>query len=449
MNQQPQIEIITKLGPFDVLFGRGSGPNDHEGNVRFRKLVAERKSEYMATNHRVTKAKIAREIVDFVFVENGRFLKKIEADEARMIGLPDGLEAWTGVDEDTIMEKAKQALRQNTNKQKGVSDGFQTLPESMGMRMRTTPEQSTMQQQLSAMPGSNLQPANVGFGVEDLEPIPIPSSSQNKYPSNTVIPGPGQRPRQEPDVDDWQAPNNGSTQQTPLGGFHREPSHVALATPSSQNSMQPPAARGSSGRSGQRTYMEKSMEMGDLMDSFSRTGIRPEERQKEMGNSVETMGTIDPISMSSAADMSIATMSSSVFSIMRPDDGRGGNKLPNEKSTFLSTNEHSFSELEIEDPPSYIQAYKDQGVSDFMSSRILASDASMSINEIGSRRRQPSSIALQEVKEEKFKKAYDSIHDEVNPKSVDSGGIEELGGSSLNLLKGMLMSQDDLGQGDP
>jgi len=71
---QPQ--YVTELRASDVLFGRGSGPNDHEGNVSFRALVLERKAEYMATNHRQTKAKIARDIVDIVYNANGRFLKK-------------------------------------------------------------------------------------------------------------------------------------------------------------------------------------------------------------------------------------------------------------------------------------------------------------------------------------------------------------------------------------
>ena len=107
---------ITELSPADVLFGRGSGPNDHEGNIRFRQLVAERKDEYLATNHRQTKAKIAREIVDLILADHGRFLKKVENADAQELGIPKGLDAWIIVDDDTVMEKAKQALRQNTNK---------------------------------------------------------------------------------------------------------------------------------------------------------------------------------------------------------------------------------------------------------------------------------------------------------------------------------------------
>mmetsp|Transcript_4118 Transcript_4118/g.6061 ORF Transcript_4118/g.6061 Transcript_4118/m.6061 type:complete len:434 (+) Transcript_4118:234-1535(+) len=112
---------VTELNSNDVLFGRGSGPNDHEGNIRFRALVSERKTEYMATSHRQTKAKIAREIVNQVIEKGGRFLKKVEPTEAKRMGVSKGVDAWCTVDDDTIMEKAKQALRQQRDKAKPAS----------------------------------------------------------------------------------------------------------------------------------------------------------------------------------------------------------------------------------------------------------------------------------------------------------------------------------------
>jgi hypothetical protein len=100
----------------DVLIGRGSGPNDHEGNILFRSLVRDRKSEYMATNHRQTKTKIAREVIDTVLAQNGRFMKKIDPAEAKKLGIPKGVDAWCPVNKMTVMEKAKQALRQKAEK---------------------------------------------------------------------------------------------------------------------------------------------------------------------------------------------------------------------------------------------------------------------------------------------------------------------------------------------
>lgn len=123
--QQNHPLYVTTLGTNDVLLGRGSGPNDHEGNVKFRQFVAERKQAYMATNHRLTKTKIAREIVDLVASSGGRFLKKIEDEQQQqrvmmMLGHQHhtvGGDLFEVVSDDTVMEKAKQALRQNAGKQ--------------------------------------------------------------------------------------------------------------------------------------------------------------------------------------------------------------------------------------------------------------------------------------------------------------------------------------------
>ena len=471
------MEIVTQLGPCDVLFGRGSGPNDHEGNVRFRRLVAERKAEYMATNHRMTKARIAREIVDAVIRENGRFLKKIEAEDARVVGLPDGVDAWTSVDDDTIMEKAKQALRQNTNKSKGPSEPFQNSP-APAVASASIPQPCHT---ATAFP----VPPDLGYVADDLEPIPIPSA---EYPGHhDVIPSPTPvREAGQPGINSWPGMGNANAvkQSVPRSsGVNHEQtvqrSSVPVALPSSQhnqkmplpslsessqqNSMQPPAARArSSLRSSNNSTalrldrgMEKSMEMSDLMDSFSRTHLGAG-GQRNMRNSVESMGTIEPMSVGSEANMSYATMNSSVFSILRPEgtDEQGDSKPSKDFPT--PDNERSFRELEQEEAPTYVRVYPtDAGAgtgleSDFMSSTKfgLASDASMSIADLGgSRKRQPSSVALKDVKEEGYREVYDSILGEVAPPSMQSdsaSGIEAMGSSSLNLLKGMLMSQDEL-----
>mmetsp|Transcript_14839 Transcript_14839/g.34363 ORF Transcript_14839/g.34363 Transcript_14839/m.34363 type:complete len:830 (-) Transcript_14839:336-2825(-) len=130
-------EYVLEVLVHDVMLGRGSGPNDHAGNIQFRDLVHARKTEYLSTNHRQTKALIAKEIVDQVYQRGGRFLKKLSPIEAARM-LPQVL-ADNGLDEDSendisplgdivdaqtrdiyqvqkhsvVMEKAKQALRQN------------------------------------------------------------------------------------------------------------------------------------------------------------------------------------------------------------------------------------------------------------------------------------------------------------------------------------------------
>jgi hypothetical protein len=105
-------DYVDSPEPADVLFGRGSGPNDHDGNILFRSLVKERKADYMATNHRQTKANIANEVVNAIRAQNGRFLKKADGRDLKRLGLSPDSEVWCFVDEKHILEKAKQALRQ-------------------------------------------------------------------------------------------------------------------------------------------------------------------------------------------------------------------------------------------------------------------------------------------------------------------------------------------------
>mmetsp|Transcript_9954 Transcript_9954/g.24834 ORF Transcript_9954/g.24834 Transcript_9954/m.24834 type:complete len:618 (-) Transcript_9954:1517-3370(-) len=145
--ESDKCECVLQVQPDDVLLGRGSGPNDHVGNIKFRDLVHERKAEYLSTNHRQTKALIAKDIVDQVYGRGGRFLKKLSHTEASKVlpkllaenGLDDAENDRTDSDKpgpcdvyqiqkhSTVMEKAKQALRQN---QRNTSPD---MPENRGM----------------------------------------------------------------------------------------------------------------------------------------------------------------------------------------------------------------------------------------------------------------------------------------------------------------------------
>jgi hypothetical protein len=107
---------VTLLRSTDVLLGRGSGSYDHEGNVMFRDLVRDRKSEYTDAKNRKTKNKIAREIVEAVLAKTGRFLKQIDPEEAKKLGIPNDVDAWCPVDEKTSTKKAMHALRKREGK---------------------------------------------------------------------------------------------------------------------------------------------------------------------------------------------------------------------------------------------------------------------------------------------------------------------------------------------
>lgn len=114
--QLEENDLIKTLNPNDVLCGRGSGPNDYRGNIKFRNMVYERRAEYLASTTRKAKGQIAQEIIDQFrtnFHPAGRFLKKVDLKTAKALGITRGNEVWVQVDDDTALEKAKQALRQN------------------------------------------------------------------------------------------------------------------------------------------------------------------------------------------------------------------------------------------------------------------------------------------------------------------------------------------------
>lgn len=117
MTQQlEEKDLIKTLNPNDVLCGRGSGPNDYRGNIKFRNMVYERRAEYLASTTRKAKGQIAQEIIDQFrtnFHPPGRFLKKVDPKTAKALGVTRGNEVWVEVDAETALEKAKQALRQN------------------------------------------------------------------------------------------------------------------------------------------------------------------------------------------------------------------------------------------------------------------------------------------------------------------------------------------------
>ena len=104
--------VITQLTLNDILMGRGAPIINYEGNVRFRALVSTRKKEYNSTGRHQIKDEIARQIVLEVKRRNGRFLRKLDSsEELRLNGIPEAEPAWIIADEEVILEKVKQALR--------------------------------------------------------------------------------------------------------------------------------------------------------------------------------------------------------------------------------------------------------------------------------------------------------------------------------------------------
>jgi hypothetical protein len=90
----------SSIGPHDVLCGRGGATNNHEGNRRFRSIVVEHQTEYLKAR-KMEKAVIARQIVEAVHNNGGRYLKRSKADDS-----------WVEVPMKQATAKTSQALRE-------------------------------------------------------------------------------------------------------------------------------------------------------------------------------------------------------------------------------------------------------------------------------------------------------------------------------------------------
>ena len=95
---QAQLTNIAVPGLNDVLCGRGGAANNHEGNVRFRKMVAEQKRRYLAAGKK-EKPQVARDIVKMWRAQDppGRFLAQDKDGGGRPApstrrGIPNGIQ---------------------------------------------------------------------------------------------------------------------------------------------------------------------------------------------------------------------------------------------------------------------------------------------------------------------------------------------------------------------
>jgi hypothetical protein len=105
-------KFVTEILPNDILLGRGAPMIRNEGNARFREIVSTRKKDYMSSGRHHVKNEIAKQVLDVIVHRQGRFLRKVDSpEEAIKLGVPKGTQAWVLADNDTILEKVKQALR--------------------------------------------------------------------------------------------------------------------------------------------------------------------------------------------------------------------------------------------------------------------------------------------------------------------------------------------------
>jgi hypothetical protein len=98
--------FVQELTKDDVLLGRGTGPNEYQGNIRFRALVKEtlRSNELKKSSNGSTKTMLARMIVRDVKAQNGRFLKKVGKSST-------GRDLFAVVPDRVAVDKTRQSFR--------------------------------------------------------------------------------------------------------------------------------------------------------------------------------------------------------------------------------------------------------------------------------------------------------------------------------------------------
>ena len=97
------LENIKEPHENDVLYGRGGGTNHHPGNKRYRKLVEERKVEYV-NSKRLEKPMVALNII--------RKWRREQVPPGRFLKMNDKTGLWDDVGDKKAREKTSQALRE-------------------------------------------------------------------------------------------------------------------------------------------------------------------------------------------------------------------------------------------------------------------------------------------------------------------------------------------------
>lgn len=439
----------------DVLFGRGSGPNDHEGNVYFRSLVKARKAEYLATNHRQTKANIARDVVRGIRNKGGRFLRKLDAKEAKKAGVPDEVDAWVCVDEKTIMEKAKQALRQK-GEAKGQDKDASPLREAQvasatGIINDTPPSDLHQGAPESLLDyddqGHTAVPPILPDSYISGELPPVPSSQETfewrTYEDNRGQPIPEYMPPSHFQQDQFLH----SAHQQGQGFLAEEAPPVQRYTDLNPERMceqeiHRAAAAGYAegdaiGDGPEDDDRRQSLKVEDLMRSFHRMGTdematsSSSNTNTKLGssNSNDTMGTIEPIPMG-ASNVSMM-MSSSTFSTLKGVLGesatpRGSFTRPGLVKRHTSTGTGS---------------RKDQSVSSEMSLSFSTLDAAVWDN--SSRSGIQYAQVAGGIEEEASSQKISLDPRPIDAMETDPDGLNRFGMSSINILKATLCDSGD------
>jgi hypothetical protein len=222
-------QLVTNVAANDVLLGRGNHVHN-PGNAKFRMMVLSRSHEYWSCNNNVTKDSIAREIIDQITSQGGRFLRKIknasigaggvlvaEAASGSNFDEPSSSESnvWEIADMETILVKVKQTFRDFTASAKKKS---QTSTSSLlTERSQLT---SMIRQRSNQIPESDKASSNLYQSTTGAASAPDLRRLENTLLSTGILSNIGHEyttpPMLRPNARDSLFPNTSTLQLEPL-----------------------------------------------------------------------------------------------------------------------------------------------------------------------------------------------------------------------------------------
>lgn len=153
--------VMKDLGPNDVLLGRGTGPNEQIGNIRFRALV---RDVIHASGKRgldgKEKTRLAKSVIQEVKAKGGRFVRKVEGggadvhkNNATKVG-----DHYEEVSDALALDKTKQSFRHQLRGTRGSTPGGGASPARPGTLPTTTTTKNKYHAQKEHQRGGKPEP---------------------------------------------------------------------------------------------------------------------------------------------------------------------------------------------------------------------------------------------------------------------------------------------------
>ena len=190
--------LIRELNDNDVLQGRGSGSMQNAGNIKFRNLVEKLRPSYVATSSRKEKAKMISDMVKLIQSRKGRFLQRLDGEEAKEMGLntestgnAEDQDHYVEMTDEEAAEKAKQAIRYVHYKKVPLE----------AERQKKRAENTGFLSGVHKVNGKVNGKSNGGIGAISLSPGSLPPLIQPQAPQSNILGGAAFSPQlQQPDV---------------------------------------------------------------------------------------------------------------------------------------------------------------------------------------------------------------------------------------------------------